>query len=30
MIWWKYLDFREARSRGIDEDKSSKGSIANF
>jgi len=27
---WKYVDFREARFRGIDEDKLSKGMIAGF
>ena len=26
-INWNYVDFREARFRGIDEDKSSKGMI---
>jgi hypothetical protein len=30
MIEGKYLDFREARFGGIDEDKSSKGMIAGF
>jgi len=29
-IKWKYVDFREARFRGFDEDKSSKGMITGF